>query len=287
MYQITITEGTFPIYEVKDTQTNSWFKISPERGGIVTSYGVKGEELLYLDPSTFEDPEAHIRGGIPILFPICGHLKNEIYEWEGQSYYMDNHGIARNHPWEVIQTEIQPDYAAITLKLQSSPQSLESYPFAFELVFTFKLKDQKLLIEQEYHNHSERDMPIYAGFHPYFLVDHKENTIESDAAAICYYGDQKDLPYVGEIDMLKLPSSIVLKESATKQISFKPNAERKILLSYGEEFEYVVLWSLEGMPFICVEPWMAMPNELNIKQELTYVKLTIPLKTFMSISLDP
>jgi D-hexose-6-phosphate mutarotase len=80
MYQITKTDGSFPIYELKDQETNSWIKISPERGGIVTGYGVNGEEMLYLDQATFDDPKANIRGGIPILFPICGQLKDKTYE---------------------------------------------------------------------------------------------------------------------------------------------------------------------------------------------------------------
>jgi galactose mutarotase-like enzyme len=286
MYEIILTEGQFPIYELKDPQTNSWFKISPERGGIVTSYGVNGEELLYFDQPTFDDPKANIRGGIPILFPICGQLVNMTYEWEGQSYLMDNHGVARTTPWVVVGTEKQLDYASITIKQVSTPKTLESYPFAYELVFTFRLQNQKLRIEQEYHNHSEREMPMYAGFHPYFLVDHKENTIESDAAQMYYIKAQRGLSYTGEIEMDKLPDSIALSKAVTNHITFRPQSDRTIRLTYGAEFKYVVLWSLEGKPFLCVEPWMALLNELNVKHELVYVKQSIPLKTFINIQVE-
>jgi galactose mutarotase-like enzyme len=286
MYQITKTDGPFPIYELKDQATDSWIKISPERGGIVTGYGVHGEETLYLDQATFDDPKANIRGGIPILFPICGQLKDKTYEWEGKTYILENHGVARNNAWEVLRTLEEADYASITIRQQSTPRTMEAYPFAYELVFTFKLSNQTLYIEQEYHNHSEQDMPMYAGFHPYFLVDHKEDTIESDASAFYYITDQKELSYPADIDMTKLPGSIAFKKAATKQIRFQPKANRKILLTYGEEFEYVVIWSEDGKPFICVEPWMAMPNELNVKQELVYVPHNKPLKTFMTISVE-
>jgi galactose mutarotase-like enzyme len=284
MYEITVTDGQFPIYDLRDKQTNSWFKIAPERGGIVTSYGVNGEELLYFDQSTFDDPKANIRGGIPILFPICGQLVNQTYEWDGQKYVMDNHGVARTNPWEVVGTEQQTDYASITIKQESTPKTFESYPFAYELVFTFKIQAQKLHIEQEYRNFSDKDMPMYAGFHPYFLVDHKDNTIESDASLIRYLGASTEEPYTGKIEMGKLPDSIALSQAATKQIAFQPKAGHKIHLTYGEEFEYVVIWSLDGKPFICVEPWMALTNELNNKQELVYVKPNAALTTFMTIS---
>jgi galactose mutarotase-like enzyme len=286
MYEITISEGPFPIYEVKDTATNSWFRISPKRGGIVTSYGVNGDEQLYLDKSTFDDPKANIRGGIPILFPICGQLVNKTYEWAGQSYIMDNHGVARTNPWEVVGTKELADYASITIKQESTLETLEAFPFAYELVFTFKLQAQKLHIEQEYHNHSMADMPMYAGFHPYFLVDHKENTMVSDAAQIIYLTEHKQLSYMGEIEMSKLPDSIAFAKAATQNISFQPKPGHEIHLTYGEEFQYVVIWSLDGKPFMCVEPWMALTNEFNVKQELVYVKPNAPLTTFMIIGVN-
>jgi galactose mutarotase-like enzyme len=284
MYEITVTEGHFPIYEIKDAASNSWFCISPKRGGIVTSYGVNGEEQLYLEQATFDDPAANIRGGIPILFPICGQLVNKTYEWEGKTYWMDNHGVARTNPWAVVSTEQKSDFASITIKQESTPETLKSYPFAYELVFTFKLQDQKLHIEQQYINHSEQDMPIYAGFHPYFLVDNKANTIETDASEIYYITAQKGSAYTGEVEMGKLPDSIAFSKAATNQISFQPRVDRKITLTYGEEFKYVVIWSLDGKPFLCVEPWMALINELNTKQELVYINSNAPLITFMTVS---
>jgi galactose mutarotase-like enzyme len=286
MYEITISEGPFPIYEIKDITTNSWFRISPKRGGIVTSYGVNGEEQLYLDKPTFDDPKANIRGGIPILFPICGQLVNKTYEWDDQVYLMDNHGVARTNPWEVVGTEQQPGYASITIKQMSTAETLEAYPFAYELVFTFRLQEQRLHIEQEYRNNSNADMPMYAGFHPYFLVDHKDNTLESDASQIIYLTERKQVPYTGEVEMSKLPDSIAFSKAASKKISFQPKAGHEIHLTYGEEFQYVVIWSLDGKPFMCVEPWMALTNEFNRKQELVLVKPNIPLKTFMTISVN-
>ncbi len=57
----------FEIYELSESETNSWFRICPERGGIVTSFASHGRELLYLDKETFENTEANVRGGIPVL----------------------------------------------------------------------------------------------------------------------------------------------------------------------------------------------------------------------------
>ncbi|MDB5054556.1 MAG: aldose epimerase [Bacilli bacterium] len=285
MYQVKIIKEKIRIYELLDLETNSWIRIAPERGGIITSYGVKGEELLYLDQASFDDPTANVRGGIPILFPICGQLKDQRYEWEGKTYAMKNHGLVRNLEWEVMDTEIKADFAAITIKQRSNEQTLESFPFEYELVFKIILQDQKLRIEQQYHNHSDREMPMYAGFHPYFLVDNKTNTFETDAAQIRYLGNQLKHAYTGVINTTMLPNSIALEKAPTKQISFQPKANTKIKLSYGEQFGHVVLWTETEKPFVCVEPWMAMPNELNLKEELFYVKSGEILQTFLIIEL--
>lgn len=37
---------------------------------MVIAWGVQGSELLYLDNETFSNPEANVRGGIPVLFPV-------------------------------------------------------------------------------------------------------------------------------------------------------------------------------------------------------------------------
>ena len=49
-------------------------RIVPERGGLVTGWRSGGREILYFDAVRFADPKASVRGGIPILFPICGGL---------------------------------------------------------------------------------------------------------------------------------------------------------------------------------------------------------------------
>ncbi|TVY07292.1 aldose epimerase family protein [Paenibacillus cremeus] len=285
-YEIkTYTDG-FPIYEVIEHSTNSWFKIAPVRGGIVISYGVQGQELLYLDKETFYDPAANIRGGIPVLFPISGQLTDGKYEWNGQHYAMKNHGVARINPWEVVGTDVT-DSAVITLRLASSEETRESFPFDFELLFTYRLKDGQLTIEQHYANRSDSEMPMYPGFHPYFAADRKALAYETDARKLYNYNDNSTKEYSQQvIDLDDTVESVVFLEAEKREIAFSPTAERTIRMTYGKEFQAVVLWSVVGKPFICVEPWMARTNELNRKQELVYVKPGAGLSTFLTISVN-
>lgn len=53
-------------------------RVVPDRGGLVTGWLCQGpwgaREILHVDAERFADPAKSVRGGIPVLFPICGGL---------------------------------------------------------------------------------------------------------------------------------------------------------------------------------------------------------------------
>lgn len=282
MYEINkTTDRQFIIFELRDTSTNSWIKVAPERGGIILSYGVNGAELLYLNKETFYNADQNVRGGIPILFPISGQLTNGSYEWQGRTYQMKNHGFARTSAWEVLDTKTDGE-ASITLQLKSNQETKAVYPFDFKVVFTYKLVDGKLSILQEYTNLSDAEMPVYAGFHPYFKTSKKNLAYETDATQYYDYNDQQIKDYKGSIDLTNLKESVALLDSRTNKISFNIDAG-KVTLEYGEAFKYIVLWTEQGKDFICVEPWMAKTDELNKKEELVNIPPNEKLETFLKV----
>ena len=52
----------------------NYINFCPKRGCILTNWVSDGKEILYFDEKRFIDKTKSIRGGIPILFPICGNL---------------------------------------------------------------------------------------------------------------------------------------------------------------------------------------------------------------------
>lgn len=286
MYTVREYEDKFKMYELKEENTNSWVKVCPERGGIITSFGTLGKEILYLDKETFYDVNTNIRGGIPILFPISGQLKDKKYELNGKTYSMKNHGVARINPWQVVKVS-EEDEASITIKLESNEETKRSFPLDFELLFTYILKNGKLTIEQEYINKSQEPMPMYSGFHPYFNAESKNIHYETDAAKYEDYNDDKIKDYTGSIDLENMAESAVFLDAKQSSIAFElPGLNRKIILEYGKEFKYVVLWSVKNKKFICVEPWMAKSFSFNTKEDLCYVKPLGRLKTFLDIKVN-
>ncbi|WP_229263572.1 aldose epimerase family protein [Cohnella cholangitidis] len=284
-YQINQTIDGFPLYELKEESTNSTVVICPQRGGIVTSCRLQGIELLYLDRDTFLNPDANIRGGIPVLFPIAGQLVKGQYEWKGRTYAMKNHGVARILPWEVVATETEGS-ASITLVLNGNAETLAAYPFAFELRFTYRLKNGALSIEQQYTNRSGEEMPMVAGFHPYFATEGKNLTYDTDATRILDYNDKQEKPFDGTLFLEGMVESAALLDAGKPEIGFPLAQGRSVRLTYSEQFRYVVLWSVAGKPFVCVEPWTALNEALNDKKELLMVAPGDTLDLTLNIALE-
>ena len=88
-------------WEYLNLDTKDSLRIVPERGGLITSWVCQGREMLYFDQSRFMDKSKSIRGGIPILFPICGDLPDNKFYFENRSYSMKQHGFARDMAWDL------------------------------------------------------------------------------------------------------------------------------------------------------------------------------------------
>lgn len=287
MYEIKQTDmDGFTIYHLINRETNSEVRIAPERGGMVIGYKSDGEELLYLNEETFSDAEANVRGGIPVLFPICGQLEEKQYRLNGVTYPMKNHGFARNLPWDVIETSTE-DGAQITLQLKSNRETKESFPFDFELRFTYTLKYNEWIIKQSYSNHSSEIMPFYAGFHPYFHSEDKNLVYQADAKDYFDYNDGEVKPFYGEVNLTKKCEAVALKHADKHQIKFDlKQVNQRITMSYGSEFKYVVLWTEQNKEFMCIEPWMAKMNDFNKKEDLQFVKPGETMNTFVTIATE-
>ncbi len=273
MFNIAITHEKYLTYILKDLNTNSRLEIVPERGGIVTKWSLQGQDILYLDEDRFNNPNLSVRGGIPILFPICGNLPDNIFSYNNQNYHLKQHGFARDLPWQVLGQSTN-ESAKIILSLKSNPQTLEDYPFEFELIFSYELKENQLIINQSYENQSTEVMPFSFGFHPYFCC-YDKNQLSLDFPAQEYQsktGDQT-YPFNGKLDY-SLPEIDIAFTKLQKQTASFDDGQRglKISLSYSDFFSTLVFWTLQDKDYICVEPWSSPRNSINTGEKLQYLQ---------------
>lgn len=273
MFTISLKQDLYSSYILTDDEALSSIEVVPERGGIITRWKVQGQDLLYLDEDRFADPKLSVRGGIPILFPICGNLPDNIFIYQGQQYSLKQHGFARDLPW-IVTTQDTDDSARLTLVLTSNDQTRAVYPFEFQLSFTYQLQGNKLKIIQNITNYSSQRMPFSVGFHPYFWT--KDQTkLEFDLPS-SEYQDQiskQVYPFSGEFDLTQDEIDVAFK-SITRSSASLRDLQRcyQITITYSQLYSTLVFWTVKGKEYVCIEPWSAPRNALNTGEQLNYIE---------------
>ncbi len=274
MYSIALQQNQYDTYILSDRASGARMEVVPERGGIITQWDIQGTSMLYLDAERFTDPTLSVRGGIPILFPICGNLPDDSYQINGQTYRLKQHGFVRGMPWKVSDRGVESDAAMLQLTLESNEDTLLSYPFDFQLQFTYRLKGNSIILEQRFTNRSDQPMPFSTGQHPYFQVG---STVEAKSQLqlkipATQYNDnvtKSDRTYNHDFDW-SAPEidAAFYPVSAQQAVVVDPERQVTLTVSYDEPYRALVFWTVEGKEFYCIEPWSAPRNALNTGVDL-------------------
>jgi len=269
---IAIEQKQYKTYILTNPKAQSRLEVVPERGGIITHWSLQEQDILYLDSDRFADPNLSVRGGIPILFPICGNLPSNTYTHKGQQYQLKQHGFARDLPWKVVDSsEDTNNPVSLTLVLNSNDQTRAIYPFDFQLTFTYKLVGNTLEIQHRYTNHSTEPMPFSSGLHPYFFTSDKTK-LEFEIPA-SEYQDQitkESHPFRGNFDLSRDELDLAFGQIDDCSASVTDKGRGfKIALSYSDLYSTLVFWTVKGKDYYCLEPWSAPRNALNTGEKLT------------------
>lgn len=283
-----MSDRTAHYFQIEDKTTDSSL-IYDASIGVVISFKVHGREVLYFTENLAPCRSVIDHGGIPILFPVCGSLRNDTYNMGNQSFYMPKHGFAFGVPWnaEVIHKNGEEKIIA---SLEADKNSLKLYPFIFEVMVVYTLKGTELFIELVFYNKDKNIMPFYAGLHPYFIVGDKKKLlfdINADKYGDDSSGELIEREYNGKIDFDNVVDFIFkLKDLETHRYSFlDPVKKREILIETSREFKHMVMWTEnKDSCFLCLEPWMAGPDAMNTGEGVVHVKPGSSIKTWVKIN---
>ena len=284
MFAIAVKQEQYRTYILSDQTSLARLEIVPERGGIVTRWAIQGQEILYLDQERFQDPTLSVRGGIPILFPICGNLPNNQYTHNQKSYTLPQHGFAREMPWQVIDQNTDSG-ASLTLRLTSNYATKKVYPFDFEVDFIYQLQGDHLSITQRYTNLSSEKMPFSTGLHPYFWVKDKSQLSFDIPANILQDHKTLDIrPFDGTFDLSQPEIDAAFKQISRQSASFSDRQRNLTLnLEYSDLYGTLVFWTLQDKDYICLEPWTAPRNALNTGEGLIHLDPQQTIETVVTI----
>lgn len=257
-------QDRFETYVLAEHNRDTYIEVVPQRGAIISKYVHQGQDVFYLDEETLADASKNIRGGNPVLFPISSYLENETYTYAGQAYQLKQHGFARNLAGRVIDVQADEHSASIAIEVVHNEETLIRYPFQFKLVMTYTLNEQGLSVHAAITNLDSKTMPFYLGYHPYFYVADKEKLLLNVPAQS--YRDMVAGSVVhGSFNLQQPESNAIYEQLQASRCEMIDQARGlKVALEFDEVYQYVVLWALEGKPFICMEPWMAPVNGMNV-----------------------
>lgn len=285
MYSIFLQQKQYKTYILTDESTNSQLEVVPERGGIITKWRLDGKEIFYLDEERFANPELSVRGGNPILFPICGNLPENTYTTGGKQYTLKQHGMARDLPW-VSFGYVSDEGVSLQATLHSNEQTQAVYPFNFQITFTYQLQGNSLNIGQHYTNKSSQPMPFSFGFHPYFTVQDK-NQLQFDIPSR-EYQDQKtkeNHTFNGSFDFNRDEIDVAFKQLSSQTATVTDLSRKlKLTFDYDNVFSTLVFWTLKGKDFYCLEPWSAGRNAINTGENLTILQPGASYSTFFKLT---
>lgn len=246
-------------------------EVIPSRGALVTRMTVEGDEVLYLDEATVADPAKNVRGGIPVLFPIAGALPGDTYPAQGESYTLPQHGFARRLPWTVRQAED----SLLVLGLSSTLETRRQFPWRFDARLTFSLVGTRLTVAFDVENQDRRPLPLHLGFHPYFRVPEgmkAQAGVETKATQAWDNRLRREVPFTG-FDLTADEVDLHLRNHSGPGTTLERGpGNRPVRLSWSPEFRLLVVWTLKGKDFVCVEPWTAAAGALATGAGLLHVQ---------------
>ena len=271
MFSVTTEQRQYATVVLRDEATQTQLDVVPERGGIATRWAIADAEIFYLDTERFANPEMSVRGGNPILFPICGNLPDDTYSLDGKTYQLKQHGFARTLPWQVVEQSTD-GHASVTLMLESNADTRSHYPFDCQLRFTYTLEGNTLTLLQQVINQSDASMPCGIGLHPYFHVSDKDQ-LQFDIPSKAFQTKSGEpFDFSGDFDFSQDEIDVLFADlSAQVTTVTDPVKRTKLAIAFSDPYSVLVFWTIKGKEFYCLEPWSTPRNAMNTGDRLTHI----------------
>lgn len=248
---------------------------------LAVEISTKGAELasvkLFGKERLWQGDPAFWAGRSPILFPVCGALRNGEYERGGKRYKMAKHGFARNSVFTIESSEKN----RAVFVLRANEETLECYPFEFVFRVIYEVNGAKLNVKYQIENNGKDDMWAFVGSHESYLLDGKlgdyklifekdekfvsRAPIDGGLVADIYddFGSGKELRLADE---LFDHDTVILLGVSSRKVTLASDVKPLSTLTF--DAENLLLWTAVGAPFICIEPWLNYPDEANFDGDI-------------------
>lgn len=257
------------------TINNEYLKASfNEVGAELKSLVFAGDEYIW-------EGKAEVwSGSCPILFPICGGLKDDKYLLNGKEYTLAKHGFARFKTFEV---ENKTDTSVVFLH-KSDDETKKQFPFDYELRVIYALENKTLKINYVVKNLTDKTMYFNIGSHegyytPEGIEDYDVLFPQKETLNSCVlYGNllsNQQLPIIKEQAFLPLydkyftVDALVFKDLKSKSATLRNRKTGRTVKVDFPDDKYFLLWHKPNSPYICLEPWTGIPDTVDSSYDIT------------------
>ena len=252
-------------------------------GGALSSIKDKeGVEYLWQGDPTYWSGQA------PVLFPICGSVRNDtvLYDKEDGSQKegkIPRHGLVRKKEFTLVE---QTDNS-VTFAIEDDEEMYANYPYHFRLEITYTVTGKTIHTQYKiYNKEAEKSMPYFIGGHPGFncpLLDgevYEDYYLEFEKPETCTV--PKPFPETGMLDLKDRNSwlnnqkeidlnydffsydAVTLDELESRTVALRSRKHDKGLKLHFKEFPNLIVWStLNKGPFIALEPWSGLSTSIK------------------------
>ena len=240
----------------------------------------RGAELQSIRDSSgnerlWQGDPAFWTGRAPILFPICGGLREDTYYLDGQRYSMPKHGFAKISEW---QTENISSDRAVFLLTEMHP----GFPFRYELRAIYQLVEKSLKVTYAIQNLDDRTFCCSVGSHEAWAtpggLESYSIKFEQPEQLANYSPIGNLLPrgpvILGE-NVCELPlkteyfaiDALVFPHLKSRAVTLKKQDKEELRVSY-DGMDVLLLWTKPGANYICIEPWCSAPDYVDSDMQI-------------------
>ena len=268
------------VIEIKSEQLTVQFKTF---GGALSSIKDRdGVEYLWQGDATYWSGQA------PVLFPICGSLREDTAFYSHadgpeKKGTIPRHGLVRKKEFELVdQTE-----NSVTFAIEDDENTYQNYPYHFRLEITYRVTGKTVRTQYKVFNkETSKVMPYFIGGHPgfncplldgetyedYYLEFEKEETCSvprpfPETGMLDFRDRSPWLDSQKEVDLsydLFSVDAVTLDELQSRTIALRSRKHEKGLKVHFQEFSNLIIWStLNKGSFIAFEPWSGLSTSLE------------------------
>lgn len=285
---------------------NKVLKVSVEDAGAqLKSVFSKTTETEYL----WQGNPEFWKGRAYNIFPYVGRTYGGSYLYGGEEYSIGTHGVARYRTFRLVNRAA----TKLLFLLEEDESSLKEYPFRFRFYVGYEIAGAKLSVTFKVENTDRKTLIFALGGHPginvpfdkvgafedYYIefaeksnvswLTLSENKFMSGERSIFPLEDGVRLPLKHEL----FDNDAIVLGSTCRQVHLKSRSSRRYITLDYPDFKYFGLWHPEktAAPFVCLEPWTALPStegkrdELETKADMQKLAANQTYKTVWSIEL--